>query len=56
VLPFAFHPDLMLIADLSITQIEELFFNAGRLDRSVALRTSDYVALANPRLERIASI
>jgi Ala-tRNA(Pro) deacylase len=56
VLPFAFHPDLMLIADLSITQIEELFFNAGRLDRSVALRTSDYVALAKPRLERIASI
>jgi Ala-tRNA(Pro) deacylase len=55
VLPFAFHPDLILIADPSITQLEELFFNAARLDRSMALRTSDYVALAKPRLERIAS-
>jgi Ala-tRNA(Pro) deacylase len=56
VLPFAFHQDLTLIADPSITQFEELFFNAARLDRSMALRTSDYVALAKPRLERIASI
>jgi Ala-tRNA(Pro) deacylase len=55
VLPFAFHQDLMLIADPSITQFEELFFNAARLDRSMALRTADYVALAKPRLERIAS-
>ena len=55
VLPFAFHQDLTLIADPSITQFEELFFNAARLDRSMALRTSDYVALAKPRLERIAS-
>jgi Ala-tRNA(Pro) deacylase len=55
VLPFAFHPDLMLIADPSITEHEELFFNAARLDRSIALRTSDYVALAKPRMERIAS-
>jgi Ala-tRNA(Pro) deacylase len=55
VLPFAFHQDLVLIADPSITQFEELFFNAARLDRSMALRTSDYVALAKLRLERIAA-
>ena len=54
VLPFAFHSDLILIADPSITEHEELFFNAARLDRSIALRTSDYVALAKPRMERIA--
>ena len=54
VLPFAFHPDLILIADPSITSHQELFFNAARLDRSVALRTSDYLAIAKPRLERIA--
>jgi Ala-tRNA(Pro) deacylase len=54
VLPFTFHPDLVLIADPSITDHEELFFNAARLDRSMALRTSDYVALAKPRMERIA--
>ena len=54
VLPFTFHSDLMLIADPSITQHDELFFNAARLDRSMALRTSDYVALADPRMEQIA--
>jgi Ala-tRNA(Pro) deacylase len=56
VLPFAFHPDLTLIADPAITLHEELFFNAGRLDRSIALITTDYIALAKPRLEKIASI
>jgi Ala-tRNA(Pro) deacylase len=56
VLPFAFNPDLTLIADPSITSHEELFFNAGRLDRSMALRTSDYLALARPRLEYIAQV
>jgi Ala-tRNA(Pro) deacylase len=55
VLPFTFHPELMLIADPSITQHQELFFNAARLDRSVALRTADYLATAKPRLERIAA-
>ena len=55
VLPFAFHSDLVLIADPAITRYEELFFNAARLDRSMALRTSDYMALAKPRLERIAA-
>jgi Ala-tRNA(Pro) deacylase len=56
VLPFTFHSDLVLIADPSIAQYEELFFNAARLDRSMALRTSDYMALAKPRLERITAI
>ena len=55
VLPFTFHPDLTLIADPSITNQEELFFNAARLDRSMALRVSDYIALAKPRIERIAA-
>jgi len=54
VLPFAFHPDLVLVADPGIQRCEELFFNAARLDRSMALRTSDYLALAKPRLEKIA--
>ena len=53
VLPFTFHPELILIADPSIASHEELFFNAARLDRSIALRTSDYLSLAKPRLERI---
>ncbi len=53
VLPFAFHPDLTLIADPSLQDYAEVFFNAARLDRSIALRTADYLALAKPRLERI---
>lgn len=32
-----------------------LYFNAARLDRSMVLKTRDYVALAKPRLERIAA-
>jgi Ala-tRNA(Pro) deacylase len=55
VLPFAFHSDLMLIADPAIAAHAELFFNAARLDRSLALRTSDYLALAKPRMEPIAA-
>ena len=33
---------------------EEIFFNAARLERSMALNARDYAALARPRLERIA--
>ncbi len=50
VLPFSFHPDLELLADPSLLQSAELYFNAARLDRSLALRTDDYVAIAAPRL------
>jgi len=54
VLPFAFNAELTLIADPGLQDHAELFFNAARLDRSVALRTTDYVALAKPRFERVA--
>jgi Ala-tRNA(Pro) deacylase len=53
VLPFAFHPDLELIADPSLLEGETMFFNAARLDRSIELPTSDYLRIARPRLERI---
>ena len=54
VLPFALDARLELIADPALLEHDELFFNAGRLDRSMALRTRDYVRVARPRLERIA--
>lgn len=54
VLPFTFHPDLTLIADPTLTQHQELFFNAARLDRSLALQTTDYLRIAQPRLADIA--
>lgn len=55
ILPFSFHPDLELMVDPRLLEHEEMYFNAARLDRSMALRTSDYVKLAKPRLERIAA-
>lgn len=55
VLPFAFDADLSLIADPGITKHEEIFFNAARLDRSMALATADYLRIAEPRIVNIAS-
>lgn len=54
VLPFSFTPELELIVDPSLLENEEIYFNAARLDRSMVLKSSDYVAVAHPRLERIA--
>ena len=54
VLPFTFDERLALIVDPSLLAAPELFFNAGRLDRSVALKTEDYRRVAAPRLEPIA--
>jgi Ala-tRNA(Pro) deacylase len=56
VLPFSFHPDLHLIADPALLTHNEIFFNAARLDRSHALRTTDYTRLAEPRIAPIAAI
>lgn len=55
VLPFTFSPELELIVDPGLLKNEEIFFNAARLDRSMALRTSDYVAITKPRIEKIAA-
>jgi Ala-tRNA(Pro) deacylase len=45
---------LELIADPTLLDQGELYFNAARLDRSIVLKTHDYLAVANPRVERIA--
>lgn len=54
VLPFSFDPELILIVDPSLRENEFIYFNAARLDRSVELKTSDYLKIANPRFEQIA--
>lgn len=54
VLPFSFNPELELIVDPLLLENEEIYFNAARLDRSMALKTKDYIKLANPRMEHIA--
>ncbi|GGT12504.1 YbaK/EbsC family protein [Streptomyces purpureus] len=55
VMPFSFHPDLHLVVDEELLGLEEIYFNAARLDRSVALSTTDYQRLAEPRIARIAA-
>lgn len=53
VLPFSYHPRLELVADPALFEAPELFFNAARLDRSIALATDDYARLAAPRVAPI---
>lgn len=47
--PFSFHPALKLIADPSLlSRYDELAFNAGTLERSIVLKTSDYARIVQP--------
>ncbi|MBI2572504.1 threonine--tRNA ligase [Candidatus Woesearchaeota archaeon] len=54
ILPFSFNAKLELIVDPRLLENEELYFNAARLDRSMVLKTKDYVRLTKPRQEQIA--
>jgi Ala-tRNA(Pro) deacylase len=53
--PFAFAPDLDLVVDEGLLVHDEIYFNAGRLDLSVALSVPDYLALARPAVASIAA-
>ncbi|MGW7021749.1 YbaK/EbsC family protein [Streptomyces decoyicus] len=55
IIPFSFHDDLSVLADPGLFDQPTLYFNAARLDLSVALAAADYRALANPLVVRIAS-
>ncbi|MGE5335253.1 MAG: YbaK/EbsC family protein [Nitrososphaerota archaeon] len=55
ILPFSFSPELELVVDHSLLQNDEIYFNAARLDRSMVLRISDYIAIAEPHLSQIAA-
>ena len=52
--PFALNPALAIVADEDLLANDTLFFNAGRLDRSMELDTRDWIAVAKPRVARIA--
>jgi Ala-tRNA(Pro) deacylase len=54
ILPFSFDSALELLVDPDVLKQPEIFFNAARLDRSLALSTEDYRRLAQPRLAPIA--
>ena len=53
--PFALNPDLAVVVEEDLLANETLFFNAGRLDRSMELDTRDWIAAAQPRIARIAA-
>jgi len=53
--PFSFNDQLILLADPLIQQNEEVVFNAGRLDRSIFMKSADYFRVAQPQLFKIAS-
>lgn len=55
ILPFALDERLELIVDERVLAQTELFFNGGRLDRSLGVSVADYVRVARPRVARIAS-
>jgi Ala-tRNA(Pro) deacylase len=52
--PFSFSEQLVLLADPLIQENEDVVFNAGRLDRSIMMKLSDYIRIAQPRLVPIA--
>ncbi len=52
--PFSFSDQLIVLADPLIFENEEVVFNAGRLDRSIFMKSEDYLRIARPRLENIA--
>ncbi|MGW7467182.1 YbaK/EbsC family protein [Streptomyces xantholiticus] len=54
ILPFSFDERLELFVDPELLRHSEIFFNAARLDRSVALATSDYTSIAEPRIETVS--
>ena len=53
--PFALNPALSIVVEEGLLANETLFFNAGRLDRSMELDTKDWIAVAKPRVARIAA-
>ncbi len=53
--PFSFDPQLTLMVDINLLAEDQIVFNAGRLDRSVFLRSDDYLRLARPVVESIAA-
>ena len=53
--PFALNPALAVVVDEDLLANDTLFFNAGRLDRSMELDTKDWLAVAKPRVAKIAA-
>ena len=53
--PFSLDPTLAIVVDQDLLANDTLFFNAGRLDRSMELDTKDWLSVARPRVAKIAA-
>jgi len=51
--PFSFNAELSVLADPRIRENPEVVFNAGRLDRSIFMKSDDYMRIASPEIVRI---
>ncbi|MFJ4095310.1 YbaK/EbsC family protein [Kitasatospora sp. NPDC089913] len=54
IVPFTFHPELGLLADPTLLEPAEIYFNAARLDRSLAIAPADWAGLAHPLIRPVA--
>ena len=52
--PFSLNPAVAVVVEEDLLSNDTLFFNAGRLDRSMELDTKDWLAIAQPRVAKIA--
>lgn len=54
VMPLSLENDIPVIADFAVLDRKTVWFNSGRLDHSIGMRTRDWVAIARPRLDAIS--
>ena len=54
--PFTFRKELILIADEHFRTLDEVAFNAGRLDRSIIMNFEDYVSITRPAFTSLSCI
>jgi Ala-tRNA(Pro) deacylase len=53
--PFSFDAALPVVVDPDLLENASLYFNAGRLDRSMELETADWLRIAKPVVHPIAA-
>ena len=52
--PFSFNEELEVIVDPLLLKNEYFWFNAGLLDKSIHLRTEDYLRIVKPEIKSIS--
>ncbi|EIT87034.1 YbaK/prolyl-tRNA synthetase associated domain-containing protein [Fictibacillus macauensis ZFHKF-1] len=54
--PISFNENLNVLVDEAVTDHHVIYFNAGRLDRSISLKTDLYLQLAQARIVNITIV